>query len=111
MAPRGLLVLYNPHIRQFAAAAAHTAVLAGAEVYAALGAPERLAYISDVAHEKHCAAGEPEYTDALIRSIGAFMQRDRVASGPIMRPSPKATGDAARWVGWRAPELRNDVPD
>lgn len=109
VAPRGLLVLDNPHILQFAAAAAHTAVLAGAEVYQALGASERLAYISDVANEKHCAAGKPEYSDVLIQSIGAFLKRDRVVSGPLMKPSPQATGDVARWVRWRAPQLRNDV--
>jgi len=111
VAPRGLLVLDNPHILQFAAAASHTAVLAGSEVYQVLGAPERLAYVSDVANEKHCAAGKPEYTDALIQSIGAFLKRDRVASGPIMKPSPRGTGDAARWIRWRAPTLRDDVPN
>ena len=107
IAPRGLLVLDNPHIRQFGAAASHTAVLAGLEVYAALGAGDNVSYVSDVASEKHCAAGKPEYSEALVHSIGKFLKRDRGGPG-IMRVSPQGTGDAARWVRWRAPLLEGD---
>jgi hypothetical protein len=35
-------VLDNPHMAQFAASSAHTAVLAGAELYRALGFPDNL---------------------------------------------------------------------
>ena len=104
VAPRGLLVLDNPHIKQFAAPAAHTAVLAGAEVYRALGFGDNISYISTVAEEKHCAAGKPEYTEPLIQNIAKFLKRDRETPGKIVA-SPQATGDLAQWRDWQTPAL------
>jgi glucuronyl esterase-like protein len=109
LAPRGLLVLDNPHIPQFAAVAAHTAVLAGAEVYAALGAPENISYISDVADEKHCAVGKPEYTEALVQNIAKFLKHERGATSGVIKASPKATGNPAQWIHWQTPTLENDL--
>jgi glucuronyl esterase-like protein len=108
VAPRGLLVLDNPHIPQFAASAAHTAVVAGMTVYGALGALDNVSYISDVADEKHCAAGKPEYAEPLIQSIATFLKHERPAA-PTMKPSPKATGNPAQWMSWQAPTLRDDL--
>jgi hypothetical protein len=108
LAPRGLLVLDNPHIPQFAAAAAHTAVLGGAAVYEALGAADNISYISDVVDAKHCAVGKPEYTEPLRQSIGKFLKRERASSG-VIKASPKATGDASRWIHWQTPTLQNDI--
>ncbi len=108
LAPRGLLVLDNPHIPQFAASAAHTAVLAGAEVYAALGAAENLTYVSDVANERHCASGKPEYQAALVRNIAKFLKHEPVATGEI-KAGPKGTGDLAQWREWQTPTLQNDL--
>ena len=102
--PRGLLVLDNPHIPQFAATAAHTAVLAGAEVYGALGALDNIGYISDVANEQHCAADKPEYTQPLIQSITRFLKREPAAAGRIV-PGAKGTGDLSRWRDWQTPAL------
>ncbi len=108
VAPRGLLVLDNPHIPQFAAVAAHTAVVAGRAVYEALGAPENVSYISDVREEKHCAAGKPEYTEPIIRSIASFLKRDRPAAGAI-KVSPRAMGNPSQWIAWQVPTLRDDL--
>jgi hypothetical protein len=108
LAPRGLLVLDNPHIPQFAATAAHTAVLAGAEVYRALGAGENLSYISDVVNEKHCATGKPEYDQPLIQSIARFLKHERGATGTI-QASPKSTGNLAQWRDWETPALQSDL--
>jgi glucuronyl esterase-like protein len=103
-APRGLLVLDNPHIPQFAATAAHTAVLAGAEVYGALGVPNNISYISDVVNEKHCATGKPEYDQPLIASIAKFLKRDHDAPGEI-KAGAKGTGNLAQWRDWSTPTL------
>jgi glucuronyl esterase-like protein len=108
VAPRGLLVLDNPHIVQFGAAASHTAVLAGAQVYAALGAAQNVSYVSDVADEKHCATGKPEYTEPLIQSINRFLKHGDAAPA-TMRPSPKATANTSQWVHWKAPTLQDDA--
>lgn len=103
VAPRGLLVLDNPHIAQFAAPASYAAVQAGAEVYAALGARDNLSYVSDIADEKHCAADKPEYTEPLAQSIARFLKRDRDAPA-VMRVSPKGV-DPRPWRDWQAPSL------
>jgi glucuronyl esterase-like protein len=107
VAPRGLLVLDNPHIVQFGAAASHTAVLAGAQVYAALGASQNVSYISDIANEKHCATGKPEYTEPLIQSITKFLKHGDAAPA-TMKPSPSATANSSQWIHWKAPTLQSD---
>jgi hypothetical protein len=107
LAPRGLLVLDNPHIPQFAALASHTAVLAGAEVYRALGAAENISYISDVVNEKHCAVGKPEYDQPLIQNIAKFLKRERGETGMI-KASPKTTGNLSQWRDWETPVLQSD---
>lgn len=107
VAPRGLLVLDNPHIPQFAAAAGHTAVLAGAEVYRALGVRQHVSYVSDVADDEHCASGKPEYDQPLVDSIAAFLKRERPATGTFA-VSAKSSGDLGRWRDWQTPELVSD---
>jgi hypothetical protein len=107
VAPRGLLVLDNPHVAQFAASAAHTAVLAGAEVYGALGASDNVSYISDVANEEHCASGKPEYTEPLIQSIGKFLKHAGEAPGTI-RAGATGAGDLSQWRDWQTPTLESE---
>ena len=108
VAPRGLLVLDNPHIAQFAAPAAFAAVQAGAQVYAALGAPGNVSYVSDVVDEKHCAVGKPEYTEPLVQSIAKFLKREHDAPG-VIEVGPKGNADLSRWRAWQTPTLVNDV--
>jgi hypothetical protein len=108
VAPRGLLVLDNPHIAQFAAPAAHAAVLAGAEVYTALGAAGNISYVSDVVDEKHCASGKPEYTEPLRHSIAKFLKHQGGAPG-VIRASPQGSADLAQWRSWQTPTLEDDL--
>ena len=108
VAPRGLLVLDNPHIAQFAATAAHTAVLAGAEVYRALGFPDNVSYISDIVSDVHCASGKPEYTETLRQSIATFLKGEPGAPA-TMRPGASGTGDLAQWRTWQTPTLQADT--
>jgi hypothetical protein len=110
VAPRGLLVLDNPHIAQFAATAGHAAALAGAEVYRALGAGDNISYVSDIVDEKHCASGKPEYTEPLLRSIAKFLKHEGGASG-VIKPSPQASADLAQWRSWQTPTLQDDLAD
>lgn len=104
IAPRGLLVLDNPHIHQFGAPAGHTAVLAGAEVYAALGVEENIAYVSDIADDRHCAPGKPEYAEPLRQSIARFLLQEEGAPGQI-RAHANATGNLEAWRDWDTPTL------
>jgi hypothetical protein len=104
VAPRGLLVLDNPHIAQFAAMAAHTAVLAGSEVYRALGVLDNVSYVSDVVSDVHCASGKPEYAQAITESIARFLKHEP-GSPAIVRPGATGTGDLSQWRDWQTPTL------
>ncbi|WP_437609850.1 hypothetical protein WMF20_00935 [Sorangium sp. So ce834] len=108
IAPRGLLVLDNPHIRQFGAPAAHTAVLAGAEVYKELGAEENVSYISDVANQQHCASGKPEYSEPLVRNIAKFLKHEGETVGQI-KAHLSGAGDLSQWRDWQTPTLQDDL--
>ncbi|WP_232207598.1 topoisomerase [Pseudoxanthomonas sp. J35] len=55
VAPRGLLVLDNPHVAWLGAPAGHASARAAVPVYAALGVPGNLGYHADVADPRHCA--------------------------------------------------------
>ncbi|MGY1409690.1 glucuronyl esterase domain-containing protein [Luteimonas sp. A611] len=55
VAPRGLLVLDNPHVDWLGASAGHAAVQAVAGVYAMLGVEGNLGYHGDVVEPRHCA--------------------------------------------------------
>src|SRR5690606_34349172 len=55
VAPRGLLVLDNPHVDWLGASAGHEGVKAAAGVYALLGAQDNLGYHGDVYDARHCA--------------------------------------------------------
>jgi glucuronyl esterase-like protein len=108
VAPRGLLVLDNPHIAQFAATAAHTAVLAGAEVFRALGVADNVSYVSDVVNDQHCAPSKPEYDQPLRDSIGKFLKNEG-APPATMRPGATGTGDLSQWRDWQTPTLQSVV--
>jgi hypothetical protein len=107
VAPRGLLVLDNPHVAQFAASSAHTAVLAGAEVYRALGVLDNVSYISDVASAVHCESGKPEYTEPLRQSIAKFLKHEAGAPA-AMRAGATGTGDLSAWRDWQTPTLQSE---
>jgi len=103
VAPRGLLVLDNPHVDWLGARHGHLSVLAAAQVYAALGAPGNIGYHGDVSEPRHCA-WRGEWTaparDALRRHLlGA-------AAGDL--PIVAAPGHAARLEphrDWTTPVL------
>jgi hypothetical protein len=108
VAPRGLLVLDNPHVAQFAASSAHTAVLAGAEVYAALGVANNIGYISDVVDARHCAPSKPEYNESLTQSISKFLKHEGDTAGTI-RAGATGAGDLTQWRDWQTPTLLSDL--
>jgi hypothetical protein len=104
IAPRGLLILENPHQKQMGAPAGHTAALAGLEVYKALGAEKNISYHSSVAEMAHCSY-KTEYTDLVIKSIAAFLTHKGEAPGQFLVGSG---GSLTRsdWIDWQAPTLQ-----
>ena len=89
IAPRGLLVLENPHQTQMGAPAGHMATVAGLEVYKALGVEKNVSYHSAVADTAHCSY-KNEYTDLLTTSIAAFLKHTGAAPGQIKVGAPAA---------------------
>jgi hypothetical protein len=103
IAPRGLLVLENPHQTQMGAPAGHMATLAALEIYKALGAEKNVSYHSAVAATAHCSY-KTEYTDLLVKSIAAFLKHTGAPPGQIL---VGANGSVSRadWIDWTAPAL------
>lgn len=105
IAPRGLLVLDNPHIDWLAARSGCVAALGGAEVYAALGARQNISYLSDVQDAAHCAA-RPEWAAPLRQSIRAFLHGLDNGTGPgEFRISPRKHASLSQWRDWSTPVL------
>jgi hypothetical protein len=103
IAPRGLLVLENPGEEQMSAPAGHTATLAGAEVFPALGVLGNLSYHSNVPDTGHCAY-KNEYTELLTANVSRFLKHEGEAPGQIL-PGPAGTGNLAEWKDWETPTL------
>ncbi|XXX75455.1 hypothetical protein WMF30_48180 [Sorangium sp. So ce134] len=103
IAPRGLLVLENPHQAQMGAPAGHTATVAGAEVYKALGVEKNISYHSRVADTAHCSY-KNEYTDLLVKNIARFLKHEGEAPGEFVVGSGGSLS-MSDWVDWEAPTL------
>ncbi|GEA89456.1 cellulose binding domain-containing protein [Cellulomonas cellasea] len=103
VAPRGLLIMDNPHIANLGPRSASVAALGGAEVYRALGAGENITYWSDVQDGSHCA-NRAEWRTPLQQSIQKFLLGTGSAPG-AMRISSRAQGNLAEWRTWQTPTL------
>lgn len=103
IAPRGLLVLDNPHQRQMSAPAGHLATAAGAEVYQALGVRDHVSYHSAVAETPHCSY-KAEYTDLLERNIARFLRHEEVPTGDFV-VGGGGDGNLPNWRQWSTPTL------
>lgn len=103
IAPRGLLVLENPHVDWLGARSGSVAALGGAEVYEALGAGENISYISDVQDGTHCAS-RSEWSGPITQSIQAFLLG--TGSPPdVFRVAGSKSGNLAEWRDWDTPVL------
>ncbi|MET9443038.1 cellulose binding domain-containing protein [Streptomyces sp. NPDC006610] len=103
VAPRGLLVMENPHIEWLGARSGSVAALGGAEVYKALGAGSNISYWSDVQDGTHCAV-RPEWRTPLQQSIGKFLRQTGSAPG-VFRVAPSKSGSLSQWRDWTTPTL------
>jgi len=103
MAPRGLLILENPHQTQMSAPAGHTAAVAGAEVYKALGVAQNISYHSAVAQTPHCSYKQ-EYTEVLIANIKKFLKHESAETGQF-NVGQNGSLKLSDWKDWEAPAL------
>jgi hypothetical protein len=107
IAPRGLLILENPHQTQMSAPAGHIASVAGAEIYKQLGFEKNISYISNVKDTPHCSYKD-EYTAPLIASIATFLKHEGEPPGKF-DPGAEGQLELADWKDWTSPTLENDV--
>jgi len=103
IAPRGLFIMDNPHLVALGPQSGHVAALAGAEVYAALGVGDNIAYHSAIANGSHCAL-RPEWTEPMRSSIRKFLTKTGVDGG-VISASAMATGNLTAWRSWNTPIL------
>lgn len=104
IAPRGLMILENPHVAQMGAPAGHMAALAGSKVWEALGVLGNLSYFSDIPSSTHCQYSQA-YTPALVRSIQRFLAHESDEPGSIRAGTELNASD---WIDWEAPALSDD---
>jgi hypothetical protein len=103
IAPRGLFVMDNPHSASLGAKPSHAAVLAGAEVYKALGAEGNLSYVSEVASSTHCSQ-RPEWVAPFKSAVQKFLKKTSTEA-LVIKASSKATSSLSEWSDWTTPTL------
>ncbi|MGK5501229.1 glucuronyl esterase domain-containing protein [Streptomyces sp. URMC 125] len=106
IAPRGLLVMDNPHVDWLGARSGSVAALGGAEVYKALGAGGNISYWSDVRDGTHCAV-RSEWRAPLQQNIQKFLLKTGNAAGTF-RIAPSKSGNLSEWRNWQTPALTDD---
>jgi len=107
IAPRGLLVLENPHQTQMSAPAGHIATLLGSEVYKQLGVEGNVSYHSNVADTPHCSY-KNEYTELLLQNISKFLKHESDLPGRF-DASTQGQLKVSDWKDWESPTLENDA--
>jgi len=110
VAPRGLLILDNPHIANLGPRSAHLSAVAGGEVYKALGYGGNLTYFSNSADGNHCTF-QPEFSTPLTTNINKFLKKQgsTVGGDPTINPRSGVTGNTAL-INWTTPTLSGTYP-
>jgi len=104
VAPRGLLVLDNPHVDWLGARFGHVSALAGAEIYRALGVGGNIGYHSAVGDGTHCA-WRSEWDAAARDAVRRHLRKVQAEDLPIVAAEGKA-GSLEDFRAWRTPALR-----
>lgn len=103
VAPRGLLVLDNPHVDWLGARFGHVSALAGAEIYRALGVGGNIGYHAAVEDGTHCA-WRGEWDAAARDAIRRHLRKVQAGDLPIVAAEGKA-GSLEDFRAWRTPAL------
>jgi fermentation-respiration switch protein FrsA (DUF1100 family) len=103
VAPRGLLLLENPHVDWLGARSGSVAALGAAEIYRALGAEDNISYISNVQDGTHCAP-RAEWRTPIQQHIEEFLLGSGNATS-VFDIAPSKAGDLAEWRDWDTPVL------
>jgi hypothetical protein len=107
VAPRGLLILDNPHIGNLDPKSAYAASVAGSKIYTALGYSDNITYQGNVSDRTHCA-WKSEFNQALTNNIRKFLKSESTTTGGINTLS-KGTTNVDAWITWVTPALSGDL--
>jgi len=100
VAPRAILTIANTSIDRLGSQAGYVSMKAAAEVYTALGVPDRIGW-SQVASGAHCAGFGSQAPD-----VKAYV--DKFLFGKTSSPVTKSpyTTDMKKWITWPTPTLK-----
>ncbi len=104
VAPRGLLILDNPHIDWLGAQWGHVSAQAGAEIYKALGVQDNIGYHSAVQDGTHCA-WRSEWDTPTRSAIKRHLKKEE-ADGLTINASGQGSGNLAEYKDWETPTLQ-----
>ena len=101
-APRGLLMMDNPHIDHLSYKANYLGCAAAFEVYKAMGREDALWYLGNSGNGNHCSVRQ-EYGDPLRAMIKKFLKGDQtVKTGGLDKHSNHGNIDVSGWTkGWK----------
>jgi hypothetical protein len=103
IAPRAVLAIHNTGIDRLGSQAGGASMKAAAEVYEALGIPERLGF-SQTGASGHCAFPSSQAAD-----VNAFVQRFLLGDETVdtnIRKDTYANTDMSEWITWETPTLQ-----
>jgi len=103
VAPRAILAIQNTGIDRLGSQAGGASMKAAAEVYEALGVPERLGFSQAVA-SGHCAFPSSQAAD-----VNAFVNRFLLGDESVntsIKKDTYANTDMSEWVTWDTPALQ-----
>lgn len=103
IAPRGVLILDNPHIANLDYRSSHAAAVAGREIYEALGIADRISYHSNISDGNHCS-WKSEYSDGLRNNVIRFLKGGSANTG-FINPRSGSTTNVNSWINWSTPNL------
>lgn len=101
VAPRAILAIQNTGIERLGSEAGGASMRAAAEVYEALGVPERIGFSQAVA-SGHCAFPSNQTAD-VTAFVERFLLGDESVDTNIMKDSYNT--DMSQWIPWEAPTL------
>ncbi len=105
VAPRGLFVMGNPHIVNLAPRSEHVAVVAGKEIYEALGVAQNLTYVSNIQDGAHCVFRN-EFVAPLQQNIRKFLKGENNATTGAVNVHQNGTGNPGPNITWQTPLLQ-----
>lgn len=107
IAPRGVLILDNPHIGNLDYHASYAAAVAGQRIYTALGVGSNLSYHSNVSDGNHCA-WKSEFAQPLRDHVSKFLKGGSGTTGFINARSG-STVNVDSYINWTTPNLSGQL--